>query len=310
MKARMVERMRSCEQAGVIGQKHTFFYAQEFNTFSYTDNAYAYHTNSSGSRTNIRCLLWYGDLFNIEQIVGDDKGHEIFIRVAASEDHLGSGMKASQIWIIVGAAFSGTTIIVAITFLLIHKRWIRRRPTTAPEQEERYAFLTAFRYKDLKIATKNFSNKLGSGGFGSVFKGTLPDSTAIAVKKLEGVSQDQKQFRNEVSTIGIIQHVNLVRLRGFCSEGRKKMLVYDLMPNGSLEKYLNLQNDSRILNWQQRYQIATGVARGLAYLHEKCRDCIIHCDIKPENVLLDADFSPRIADFGLAKLLGHEFSRS
>ncbi|KAK9156042.1 hypothetical protein Sjap_003522 [Stephania japonica] len=187
--------------------------------------------------------------------------------------------------------------------------WWRRRLNITPKQEEVYAFLTAFKYKDLKLATKNFSNKLGSGSFGSVYKGTLPDLTAIAVKRLEGVSQDHKQFRSEVSTIGLIHHINLVRLRGFCSEGRKKMLVYDLMPNGSLEKYLNLQNDSRILNWQQRYQIATGVARGLAYLHEKCRDCIIHCDIKPENVLLDADFSPRIADFGLAKLLGREFSR-
>ncbi|KAK9133717.1 hypothetical protein Scep_013245 [Stephania cephalantha] len=270
-------------------------------------SAYAYYTNSSGVSTNTRCLLWYGDLLNIEQI-GDDKGDEIFIRLVASEDHMGSRMKTSLIWIIVGAAFSGITIIVAITFLFLRKQWIRT-PTQAPEQGDSYAFLTAFRYKDLKIATKNFSNKLGSGGFGSVFKGTLPDSTAIAVKKLEGISQDQKQFRNEVSTIGIIQHVNLVRLRGFCSEGRKKMLVYDLMPNGSLDKHLLHQNHSRVLNWRQRYIIAIGIARGLAYLHEKCRDCIIHCDIKPENILLDADFSPKVADFGLAKLLGHEFSR-
>ncbi|KAK9156046.1 hypothetical protein Sjap_003526 [Stephania japonica] len=270
-------------------------------------SAYSYDTSSSSSSNSIQCLLWYGDLLNIEQLAGDE-GNDLYIRLAPSQGHLGSKTKASPRWTIVGVVLFGTAILLGITFFFLYK-WRRRRLNKTTKQEEAYAFLTAFRYKDLKLATKNFTDKLGSGGFGSVYKGILPDSTAIAVKRLEGVSQDHKQFRSEVSTIGLIQHVNLVRLRGFCSEGRKKMLVYDLMPNGSLEKYLNLQNDSRILNWQQRYQIATGVARGLAYLHEKCRDCIIHCDIKPENVLLDADFSPRIADFGLAKLLGREFSR-
>uniref|UniRef100_A0A5B7A678 Protein kinase domain-containing protein n=1 Tax=Davidia involucrata TaxID=16924 RepID=A0A5B7A678_DAVIN len=113
----------------------------------------------------------------------------------------------------------------------------------------------------------------------------------------------------EVSTIGTIQHVNLVRLRGFCSEGNKKLLVYDYMPNGSLESHLFRGKDSKVLDWKTRYQIALGTARGLAYLHEKCRDCIIHCDIKPENILLDAELCPKVADFGLSKLLGREFSR-
>ncbi|KAK9152117.1 hypothetical protein Syun_010426 [Stephania yunnanensis] len=272
-------------------------------------SAYSYNTNSNSSGNSIQCLLWYGDLLNIEQLSGDE-GNDLYIRLARSQGHeLGSKTKASTIWIIVGVVLSGTIIFLGITFLFLRKRGIRRLISRTPKQEEAYAFLTAFRYKDLKLATKNFSDKLGSGGFGTVYKGILPDSTAIAVKKLEGFSQDQKQFRSEVSTIGLIQHVNLVRLRGFCSEGRKQMLVYDLIANGSLDKYLKHQNDSIILNWQQRYQIATGVARGLAYLHEKCRDCIIHCDIKPENVLLEVDFSPRIADFGLAKLLGREFSR-
>ncbi|KAK9156006.1 hypothetical protein Sjap_003486 [Stephania japonica] len=269
-------------------------------------SAYAYFTNGSSSGNSILCSLWYGDLLNIEQL--GDKGNDLYIRLAPLQDQLGSTMKPSTKWTIVGVALSGTIILLGITFLFLRKWWIKRF-TKSPNLERGYAFLTAFRYKHLKLATKNFSEKLGSGGFGSVFKGTLPDLTAIAVKRLEGISQNQKQFRNEVSTIGLIQHVNLVRLRGFCSEGRKIMLVYDLMPNGSLEKHLFHQNNSRILNWQQRYQIAIGTARGLAYLHEECRDRIIHCDIKPENVLLDADFSPKIADFGLAKLLGREFSR-
>ncbi|KAK9156040.1 hypothetical protein Sjap_003520 [Stephania japonica] len=195
---------------------------------------------------------------------------------------------------------------MALVFLQRHSK---RRSSETQELDEGYAFLTAFRSKDLKIATKNFSDKLGSGGFGSVFKGTLPDMTVVAVKKLERVTQEQKQFRSEISTIGLIHHVNLVRLRGFCSEGAKQMLVYDFMRNGSLDRHLFRRNNSKILNWPQRYQIAIGTARGVAYLHEECRDCIIHCDIKPENILLDVDFHPKVADFGLAKLLGHEFSR-
>ncbi|KAI3698773.1 hypothetical protein L2E82_42589 [Cichorium intybus] len=167
--------------------------------------------------------------------------------------------------------------------------------------------LVAFVYKDLQIATKNFSDKLGGGGFGSVFKGVLRDSSTVAVKKLESISQGEKQFRSEVSTIGTIQHVNLVRLRGFCAEGNNKLLVYDYMLNGSLDTHLF--HEKQVLNWKTRYQIALGIARGLVYLHEKCRDCIIHCDIKPENILLDAEFCPKVADFGLAKLVGRDFSR-
>ncbi|KAF5754513.1 putative protein kinase RLK-Pelle-SD-2b family [Helianthus annuus] len=150
--------------------------------------------------------------------------------------------------------------------------------------------LVSFVYRDLQIATKNFSEKLG-------------------VKKLESVSQGEKQFRSEVSTIGTIQHVNLVRLRGFCAQGSRKLLVYDYMPNGSLDSNLFHEKQENILNWTTRYEIALGIARGLVYLHEKCIDCIIHCDIKPENILLDADFCPKIADFGLAKLVGRDFSR-
>ncbi|XXG70315.1 hypothetical protein AAC387_Pa06g3101 [Persea americana] len=167
--------------------------------------------------------------------------------------------------------------------------------------------LVSFSYRDLQIITKNFSEKLGRRSFGSVFKGNLLDSTPIAVKKLEGLAQGQKQFRAEVSTIGAIQHINLIRLRGFCSQGRNRLLVYDYMPNGSLDSQLFHKNP-QTMDWIIRYQIALGIARGLAYLHEKCRDCIIHHDIKPENVLLDVAFCPKLADFGMAKLVGQEFS--
>ncbi|KAK4411418.1 G-type lectin S-receptor-like serine/threonine-protein kinase SD2-2 [Sesamum angolense] len=133
------------------------------------------------------------------------------------------------------------------------------------------------------------------------------DSSAVAVKRLERPGGGEKEFRAEVCTIGNIQHVNLVRLRGFCSENSHRLLVYDYMPNGPLSMYL--RHGSQNLSWDVRFRVAVGTARGIAYLHEECRNCIIHCDIKPENILLDEDFSAKVSDFGLAKLIGRDFSR-
>uniref|UniRef100_A0A0E0PMJ7 non-specific serine/threonine protein kinase n=1 Tax=Oryza rufipogon TaxID=4529 RepID=A0A0E0PMJ7_ORYRU len=168
--------------------------------------------------------------------------------------------------------------------------------------------LTTLKYSDLQLITKSFSEKLGSGSFGSVFKGALPDKTVVAVKKLEGFRQGEKQVRAEMSTIRTIHHINLVRLLGFCSHGAQRLLVCEHMQNGSLDRHLFV-NNAGALSWSRRYQIAIGISKGLPYLHERCRDCIIHCDIKPDNILLDASFVPKVADFGLAKLLGRDFSR-
>ncbi|XP_030955354.1 G-type lectin S-receptor-like serine/threonine-protein kinase At2g19130 [Quercus lobata] len=181
-------------------------------------------------------------------------------------------------------------------------------PSADGALEESEFSLMLFKYRDLRKATNNFSQKLGEGGFGTVFKGTLLNSTAIAVKNIRSVEQGEKQFRAEVRTLGAIQHVNLLRLRGFCVEASKRFLVYDYMPKGSLESHL-FKEVSKILDWNTRYHIAIGIARGLAYLHETCIDCIIHCDIKPENILLDAEYDPKVADFGLAKVIGRNFSR-
>lgn len=162
---------------------------------------------------------------------------------------------------------------------------------------------------DLQCATKNFTENLGEGGFGSVFKGVLGDSTTITVKKLDGAYHGEKQFRAEVSSIGLVQHINLITLIGFCRRSDSKLLAYEYMPHRSLDIHL-FSGDAEILNWNTRYQIALGIARGLAYLHESCRDCIIHCDVKPQNILLDKSFIPKIADFGMEKFLGREFSRA
>lgn len=164
-----------------------------------------------------------------------------------------------------------------------------------------------FSYKELNAATKGFSEKLGHGGFGTVFLGELSDSSLVAVKRLERPGGGEREFRAEVCTIGNIQHVNLVRLRGFCTENSHRLLVYEYMSKGPLSAYL--RRDGQNLSWDVRFQIAVGTARGIAYLHEECRNCIIHCDIKPENILLDKDFSAKVSDFGLAKFLGRDFSR-
>ncbi|PKI72674.1 hypothetical protein CRG98_006925 [Punica granatum] len=166
-----------------------------------------------------------------------------------------------------------------------------------------------FSYSDLSQATRNFSTKVGQGGFGSVYQGVLPDGTRLAVKKLEGIGQGKKEFRAEVSTIGSTHHVHLVKLKGFCAERAHRLLVYEFMSNGSLDRWIFKNNEQGApLDWDTRYGIALGTAKGLAYLHEECEGKIVHCDIKPENVLLDDNFVAKVSDFGLAKLMSREES--
>ncbi|XP_024193632.1 G-type lectin S-receptor-like serine/threonine-protein kinase At5g24080 [Rosa chinensis] len=158
----------------------------------------------------------------------------------------------------------------------------------------------------LRIATDNFTNLLGSGGFGSVYKGESSNGTLVAVKALSGTSDKRidEQFMAEVSTLGRIHHVNLVRLHGFCFERHLRALVYEYMSNGSLDKFLFHGN--KILRFEKLHEIAVGTARGIAYLHEECQQRIVHYDIKPGNILLDVNFFPKVADFGLAKLCNRD----
>ncbi|CAI0395488.1 unnamed protein product [Linum tenue] len=150
--------------------------------------------------------------------------------------------------------------------------------------------------------------QIGSGGFGSVYKGVLSDKSVVAVKKITNVGiQGKRDFCTEIAIIGNVHHVNLVKLRGFCAQGRQRLLVYEYMNRGSLDRTL-FASSGPVLEWQERFEIALGTARGLAYLHTGCEHKIIHCDVKPENILLQDQFQAKISDFGLSKLLGPEQS--
>ncbi|EOA18762.1 hypothetical protein CARUB_v10007358mg [Capsella rubella] len=165
-----------------------------------------------------------------------------------------------------------------------------------------------FEFEELEQATENFKDQIGSGGFGSVYKGTLPDETLVAVKKITNHGlHGRQEFCTEIAIIGNIRHTNLVKLRGFCARGRQLLLVYEYMNHGSLEKTL-FSGNGPVLEWQERFDIALGTARGLAYLHSGCDQKIIHCDVKPENILLHDHFQPKLSDFGLSKLLSQEES--
>ncbi|XP_026436591.1 LEAF RUST 10 DISEASE-RESISTANCE LOCUS RECEPTOR-LIKE PROTEIN KINASE-like 2.1 [Papaver somniferum] len=167
-----------------------------------------------------------------------------------------------------------------------------------------------FKYAEVKKMTSDFKEKLGQGGYGSVFKGQLHDGRLVAVKVLSDRSKSSKsngeEFLNEVASISKTSHVNVVKLIGFCYNGNKRALIYEFMPNGSLDKFIyqnkQLADPSFTLGWESLFQIAIGISRGLEYLHRGCTTRILHFDIKPQNILLDKNFRPKIADFGLAKL--------
>ncbi|XP_019172584.1 PREDICTED: LEAF RUST 10 DISEASE-RESISTANCE LOCUS RECEPTOR-LIKE PROTEIN KINASE-like 2.5 [Ipomoea nil] len=161
-----------------------------------------------------------------------------------------------------------------------------------------------YTYLEVKRITNSFRDKLGQGGYGFVYKGELANGDFVAVKLLKELKGSGEEFINEVASISRTSHVNIVTLLGFCVEGDKRALLYEFMPNGSLENFIydgKLKMD-RQLEWLTLYKITIGIAKGLEYLHRGCRTKILHFDIKPHNILLDEDFCPKISDFGLAKL--------
>lgn len=162
---------------------------------------------------------------------------------------------------------------------------------------------TRFSYADIKRITHQFKEKLGEGAHGAVYKGKLSSQIMVAVKMLNNTEGDGTEFINEVGTMGKIHHVHVVRLLGFCADGFYRALVYDFFPNGSLQNFISQSNNKdTFLGWYKLQQIALGIAKGIEYLHQGCDQRILHFDINPHNILLDDNFTPKISDFGLAKL--------
>ncbi|KAI3696992.1 hypothetical protein L6452_29679 [Arctium lappa] len=226
--------------------------------------------------------------------------------------HFSGKTNDRQTLIIVGSAFFGMSVLVNVVligaicvgFFLLYQKVSRN---LNPGSKNIETTLTRFRYQQLVNATNGFKDELGNGAFGVVYKGVIGIKN-VAVKKLDRMVEDgNKEFRTEVNAIARTHHKNLVQLLGYCDDGDQRLLVYEYMSNGTLASFLfgNMKP-----SWDHRCRIALGIAKALAYLHEECSTQIIHCDIKPQNILLDEYYNARISDFGLAKLLLMNQSRT
>ncbi|CBI35387.3 unnamed protein product, partial [Vitis vinifera] len=282
-----------------------------------------------------KCTVWGGDLLNLQQLSDDNSnGQDFYLKLAASELS-GKGNKISsskwKVWLIVTLAISVTSAFVI---------WgIRRRLRRKGENlllfdlsnssvdtnyelsetsklwsgEKKEVDLPMFSFASVSAATNNFSieNKLGEGGFGPVYKGKSQKGYEVAVKRLSKRSgQGWEELKNEVMLIAKLQHKNLVKLFGYCIEKDEKILIYEYMPNKSLDFFLFDPTKHGILNWKTRVHIIKGVAQGLLYLHQYSRLRIIHRDLKASNILLDKDMNPQISDFGMARIFGGNESKA
>ncbi|XP_039684346.1 G-type lectin S-receptor-like serine/threonine-protein kinase At1g11330 isoform X2 [Medicago truncatula] len=267
--------------------------------------AYAYDPS-------IFCMYWTGELIDLQKFPYG--GVDLFIRVPGAELVAVKKEKGhnKSFLIIVIAGVIGALILVICAYLLWrkcsarHKGRQSRNMTSREHKQMKLDELPLYDFEKLETATNSFDygNMLGKGGFGPVYKGILEDGQEIAVKRLSKASgQGIEEFMNEVVVISKLQHRNLVRLLGCCVERGEQMLVYEFMPNKSLDVFIFDPLQKKNLDWRKRSNIVEGIARGIMYLHRDSRLKIIHRDLKASNVLLDGDMIPKISDFGLARIV-------
>ncbi|CAL5335817.1 unnamed protein product [Camellia sinensis] len=266
------------------------------------------------------CLLWFNELIDMREFSQD--GPDIYIRMASSElvRQVGSNGKKREIVAVtlaflIGFLLLGISLIVYLQKMKRKNSQVNREGILMHNFEQGYTDqsqkedleLPLFGLAIIANSTHNFSinNKLGEGGFGPVYKGILEGGQEIAVKRLsKNSSQGLDEFKNEVICIAKLQHRNLVKLLGCCIQGEETMLIYEYMPNKSLDYFIFDQTGSTLLDWPKRFHIINGIARGLLYLHQDSRLRIIHRDLKASNILLDIAMNPKISDFGIARSFG------
>ncbi|KAJ6893264.1 receptor-like protein kinase [Populus alba x Populus x berolinensis] len=251
-------------------------------------------------------LRWeIGQFFNgTLEILPSPPPPQISSRPSLPAPAQGTKSNTARIIVITVVPAVGAVILVICVCLFIRTR--KQREKERIENEIESAESLQFAFSTIRDATEDFSekNKLGQGGFGAVYKGMLADGQAIAVKKLSSNSgQGEVEFKNEVRLLAKLHHRNLVRLLGFCLEGTEKLLIYEFVPNSSLDQFIHDPNKRFILDWDKRYKIIEGIARGILYLHQDSQLRIIHRDLKPSNILLDGNMNAKISDFGMAKLM-------
>ncbi|KAI3962707.1 hypothetical protein MKW92_012921 [Papaver armeniacum] len=270
------------------------------------------YANSDVREGGSGCILWFDDLFDFRRFSEAFGGQPLFLRLASSEaESINKAMKEKR-RLMMKVLLSVGSAVLFFSFAIFLIIWKTRRPggvLNADERKKEELELPLFDLSTLETSTNNFShtNKIGEGGYGPVYKGKTSEGQEIAVKRLSKDSgQGNAEFKNEVILIAKLQHRNLVKLLGCCIQGEEKILIYEYMPNASLDYFIFDQKRSKLLNWGKRLSIVMGIAKGLLYLHQDSSLRIVHRDLKASNILLDKNMKPKISDFGMARLLGGE----
>ncbi|XP_058769167.1 G-type lectin S-receptor-like serine/threonine-protein kinase At4g27290 [Vicia villosa] len=250
------------------------------------------------------CLLWFDNILDMRR--HPNQGQDIYIRLASSEfDQLKNKRNLKRVGTLAGViAFIIGLVVIILVILASKKKLGCIKMLFHKKETEDGELATIFDFSTITNATNHFSNrnKLGEGGFGPVYKGIMVDGQEIAVKRLSKTSgQGTEEFKNEVKLMATLQHRNLVKLLGCSIQHDEKLLIYEFMPNRSLDYFIFDTTRSKLLNWTKRLEIIDGIARGLLYLHQDSTLRILHRDLKTSNILLDSDMIPKISDFGLAR---------